>query len=99
MAAPASSEEIREVNIRYALPFELAERFGTQRTSIFVSGRNLITWVPDKQCLYAVDCLSNLVDPELAGEGAAAGQVELGGATSTALPAPRQFRLGIEVSF
>jgi TonB-linked SusC/RagA family outer membrane protein len=90
--------KLREVTVRYALPPALSRRWGTQSGSIYLTGRNLYTWVPDRQCLFAEDCLSNLVDPELSGLRSS-GNLQLGGASSITIPSPRQFRLGVEVSF
>lgn len=81
--------KLREVSIRYGLPPTYAERLGLQGASIFVTGRNLLTSTRD---------LGNaLLDPELAGVGNGGGGLELGGEQSVTLPAPRQFRLGLEV--
>jgi TonB-linked SusC/RagA family outer membrane protein len=92
--------KLRELGARYALPRRLAGRMGVDRATLYGTVRNVYTWVPEKQCLFADDCLSNLVDPELNGVASSdVGNLQLGGATSITLPAPRQFRLGVEVSF
>lgn len=92
--------KLREVGARYALPERFSARVGADNASIFASVRNVRTWVPDRQCLFADGCLSNLVDPELNGVASAdVGDLQLGGATSITLPAPRQFRVGVQVVF
>jgi TonB-linked SusC/RagA family outer membrane protein len=92
--------KVRELGARYALPTRFAGRMGAERATLYGTVRNVYTWVPDSQCLFAEECLSNLVDPELNGVSSSdVGNLQLGGATSITLPAPRQFRLGVEVSF
>ena len=81
--------KLREVSARYGLPRTLAGRLGLQDLSVFVTVRNLLTFTRDED---------NLLDPELSGVSATGGDgLELGGQQSVTLPAPRQFRLGIEV--
>ncbi|MGI9174912.1 MAG: SusC/RagA family TonB-linked outer membrane protein [Rhodothermales bacterium] len=83
--------KLREVSVRYRLPRPYAERFNLQTASVFVTGRNLLTFTRD---------LGNaLLDPELSGFNDSDGLLELGGEQSITLPAPRQFRLGLEVQF
>ena len=90
--------KLREIGARYLLPASFNGRLGVDRATIYAAIRNVYTWVPDQQCLFADACLSNLVDPELSGVDAA-GDLQLGGASSITLPPPRSFRLGIEISF
>ena len=58
-----------------------------QSASVFVTGRNLLTF-----------SRQDLVDPELAGLTSGGG-LQLGGEQSITLSPPRQFRLGLEVKF
>lgn len=90
--------KLRELTLRYSIPAGLGARWGLDNSSVYLSGRNLYTWVPEKQCLFGLECRSYLVDPELNGLGSSEG-VQLGGASSITIPPPRQFRLGVEVSF
>ena len=81
--------KLRELSVRYGLPRPFAARLGLQNLSVFVTARNLLTFTRDPD---------NLLDPELSGVSATDGDgLELGGQQSITLPAPRQFRLGLEV--
>ena len=79
--------KIREVSLRYGLPRNLTDRLGLLSASIFVQGRNLLTF-----------SRQDLVDPELAGLTSGGG-LQLGGEQSITLSPPRQIRIGIEVQF
>ncbi len=79
--------KLREVSVRYALPRPFTERLGLLSASVFVTGRNLLTF-----------SRQDLVDPELAGLTSGGG-LQLGGEQSITLSPPRQFRLGLEVKF
>lgn len=78
--------KIREVTLSYNLPSSLLEGTTLDRGSIYVTGRNL--WEFTRQ---------DLVDPELAGI-TTTDNVALGGSQSVTLSAPRQLRIGLEVT-
>ena len=81
--------KLREVSVRYGLPRAYAERLGLRQAAVFLTARNLLTFTRDLG--------DALLDPELSGVNNNDGLLELGGEQSITLPAPRQFRLGIEV--
>ncbi|MEF8817775.1 MAG: SusC/RagA family TonB-linked outer membrane protein [Salinibacter sp.] len=78
--------KIREVTLSYNVPSSFLEAVGLEQGSVYVTGRNL--WEFTRQ---------ELIDPELAGI-TDTGNVALGGSQSITLSAPRQIRVGIEVT-
>ncbi len=79
--------KLREVSVRYGLPRQFTNRLGLLSASVFVTGRNLLTF-----------SRQDLVDPELAGLTSGGG-LQLGGEQSITLSPPRSFRIGLEVQF
>jgi len=79
--------KIREVTLSYNVPSEFLNGIGLEGGSVYVTGRNL--WEFTRQ---------TLVDPELAGLSDNTDAVALGGSQSVTLSAPRQLRVGLEVT-
>jgi hypothetical protein len=78
--------KLREIGARYILPTSLTSRLGVDRAQIFASIRNL-----------AIFSKNELIDPEL--NGLSGGGLSLGSESSVTLSPPRQFRLGVDISF
>lgn len=79
--------KLREISARYAVPSTYVSGFGADRASVWVSVRNVAIWSANP-----------MIDPELNGlQGG--GNLSLGGESSITLSPPRQFRLGVEVTF
>ena len=93
--------KIRELSARYELPEALAQRFRGDRASLSVAVRNVLTWVPSPQSLFAPEgARPYLVDPELHGyQEPSNGGLQLGGSQSVALPPPMSVRLGFQITF
>jgi outer membrane receptor protein involved in Fe transport len=79
--------KLRSVSVRYALPSSLTGRFGLERATVYVSGRNLKIWSK-----------TPMIDPELNGVRAG-GNLALGGESSVTLSPSKAFRFGLEVTF
>lgn len=85
--------KLREVSIGYTLPASLAARFGANRASINVAGRNLATiWQADHFMPYGGMAIP---DPEQA----ATPSVGFGGEVVTPIPPLRQALVTVNVSF
>lgn len=85
--------KIREVTIAYNVPSSILNRLGAQSGSVTATMRNI--WEFTRQ---------EFIDPELAGvtdglAGVRNARLQLGGVQSATLSAPRQFRLGLELTF
>lgn len=85
---PGDFFKLREVSLRYELPESFKSSFGLINASIFATGRNLYIWSK-----------TDLLDPEMSGVNSGGQNIQLGGAQSITLPAPRQFRLGVTLTF
>ncbi len=85
---PGDFFKLREVSIRYELPEAFKSSFGLINASVFATGRNLYIWSK-----------TDLLDPEMSGVNSGGQNIQLGGAQSITLPAPRQFRLGVTLTF
>lgn len=94
--------KLREVSVSYQLPGAFAARLGGSDAQLTFGARNLWTWVPSPQSIFAPDASRPyLLDPELAGyaEPSGASSLQLGGSQSVVLPPPHQFRFGFQISF
>ena len=86
----------------YQLPESFAARLGGSNAQLTFSARNLWTWVPAQQSIFAPEeSREYLLDPELHGYAEPNGDsgLQLGGSQSVALPPPHQFRFGFQISF
>jgi outer membrane receptor protein involved in Fe transport len=79
--------KIREVTLSYNVPSSLLQGIAIEQGTVYVTGRNL--WEFTRQ---------TLVDPELAGLSDNTNSVALGGSQSVTVSAPRQLRIGVEVT-
>ena len=79
--------KLRQISVRWAVPQDLAAKFGFERASIYSSIRNLKIWSKN-----------SMIDPELNGVRSG-GNLALGGESSVTLSPSRQFRFGVEVGF
>jgi hypothetical protein len=78
--------KLRQITLSYNLPSTFLNGIGLEQGSIYVTGRNV--WEFTRQ---------EFVDPELAGITDTEG-VTLGGSQSVTLSAPRQLRVGVEIT-
>jgi TonB-linked SusC/RagA family outer membrane protein len=79
--------KLRQISARWAVPQDIAAKFGFDRASIYGSVRNLKIWSKNP-----------MIDPELNGVRSG-GNLALGGESSVTLSPSRQFRFGVEVGF
>ena len=84
---PGDYLKIRNISVNYSMPASLINDLGISSANLTFAIRNAVIFSK-----------TDLVDPELSGV-AGAGDLQLGGVTSITLPAPRQFRLGLELTF
>lgn len=94
--------KLREISMSYQLPEAFAARMGGSNAQLTFGARNLWTWVPSPQSIFAPDASRPyLLDPELAGyaEPSGGSNLQLGGSQSVVLPPPHQFRFGFQISF
>jgi TonB-dependent starch-binding outer membrane protein SusC len=94
--------KLREVSMSYQLPTSFAARLGGSDAQLTFSARNLWTWVPAQQSIFAPEeSREYLLDPELHGYAEPNGDsgLQLGGSQSVVLPPPHQFRFGFQISF
>ncbi|MGH7504363.1 MAG: SusC/RagA family TonB-linked outer membrane protein [Longimicrobiales bacterium] len=77
--------KFRELRMDYRLPESIAGRMGMSAATVYIGGRNLVTWT-DYQG----------IDPEINGRGA---RDEIGTNDSGAIAPPRMFFTGVRVTF
>lgn len=94
--------KLREITLSYQLPEAFAASLGGTNAQLNFGARNLWTWVPTPQSIFAPDASREyLLDPELAGYSEPNGEssLQLGGSQSVVLPPPQQFRFGFQITF